>query len=77
MLVYSVVSGFDYEGFELRGVFASREDALAFVESCRVSDVFRYADSVGVVESELGSGLDDMHDSVEWLDASVYGGRER
>ena len=75
MLVYSVVSGFDYEGFDLRGVFASREDALAFVESCRVSDEFRYVDSVGVVESELGSGV-DMHESVEWLDASVYGGRE-
>ena len=72
MLVYSVVSGGDYEGFDLRGVFASREDALAFVESCRVSDEFRYGyvDSFGVVESELGSGV-DMHESVEWLDASV------
>ena len=75
MLVYSVVSGCDYEGFDLRGVFASREDALRFVESCRVEGEFRYVDSVGVVESELGSGL-DMFESVEWLDASVYGGRE-
>lgn len=75
MLVYSVVSGVDYEGYDLRGVFASREDALRFVESCRVEGEFRYVDSVGVVESELGSGL-DMFDSVEWLDASVYGGRE-
>jgi hypothetical protein len=75
MLVYSVVSGVDYEGYDLRGVFASREDALRFVESCRVEGEFRYVDSVGVVESELGSGL-DMFESVEWLDASVYGGRE-
>ena len=75
MLVYSVVSGVDYEGYDLRGVFASREDALRFVESCRVSGEFRYVDSVGVVESELGSGV-DIHESAEWLDASVYGGRE-
>ena len=75
MLVYSVVSGVDYEGYDLRGVFASREDALRFVESCRVEGEFRYVDSVGVVESELGSGL-DMFESVEWLDASVYGGRQ-
>ncbi len=75
MLVYSVVSGRDYEGFDLHGVFASRDDALAFVESGRVSGEFRYVDFVGVVESELGSGV-DMHESVEWLDASVYGGRE-
>lgn len=75
MLVYSVVSGCDYEGFDLHGVFASREDALRFVESCRVEGEFRYVDSVGVVESELGSGV-DMFESVEWLDASVYGGRE-
>ena len=75
MLVYSVVSGVDYEGYDLRGVFASREDALRFVESCRVEGEFRYVDSVGVVESELGSGV-DMFESVEWLDASVYGGRQ-
>ena len=75
MLVYSVVSGVDYEGYDLRGVFASREDALRFVESCRVEGEFRYVDSVGVVESELGSGL-DIFESAEWLDASVYGGRQ-
>lgn len=75
MLVYSVVSGCDYEGFDLHGVFASREDALRFVESCRVEGEFRYVDRVGVVESELGSRF-DVYDSAEWLGASVYGGRE-
>lgn len=74
MLVYSVVSGVDYEGYDLRGVFASRDDALRYVESCRLSGDFRYADCVGVVESELGCDL-DVSESAEWLDAEVYGGR--
>ena len=68
MLVYSVVSGVDYEGYDLR------EDALRFVESRRLSGDFRYVDCVGVVESELGCDL-DVSESAEWLDAEVYGGR--
>ena len=71
MLVYSLVSGVDYEGHELRGVFASRDDALRFVESQRESGLFRYVDRVGVVESELGAEV-DVYDQAEWFDQSVF-----
>ena len=70
MLVYSVVSGVDYEGYDLRGVFASREDALRFVESWRVSGDFDFVDCVIVVESELGSRVDV--DSGDSLDRSFW-----
>lgn len=75
MLVYSVVSGVDYEGHDLCGVFASRDDALRFVESQRESGQFRYVDCVGIVESELGSASAPIVECAEWLDAAVYGGR--
>jgi hypothetical protein len=75
MLVYSVVSGVDYEGYDLCGVFASRDDALRYVESCRESGEFRYVDCVGVVESELGYSVAPILERAEWLDAAVYGGR--
>lgn len=71
MLVYSLVSGVDYEGHELRGVFASRADALRFVESQRESGLFRYVDRVGVVESELGAEV-DVYEDAEWFDESVF-----
>jgi hypothetical protein len=73
MLVYSVVSGVDYEGYDLCGVFSSREDALRFVESGRESGEFRYVDRVGVLESELGSAVEI--DDAEWLDPEVFGRR--
>lgn len=71
MLVYSVVSGVNYEGHDLRGVFASRDDALRFVESKRGDAAWRYVDYVGIVESELGSELDVL-EQAEWLDQSVF-----
>ncbi len=69
MKVFSLVSSVQYEGFELIGVFASREDAL----ECMIDKIedFRYVDNVGIIESELGKEL-DMHADVEWLDLSVY-----
>ena len=69
MQVYSLVSSVQYEGFELIGVFASREDALECALEKR--DDFRYVDRVGVVESELGAEV-DVYDQAEWFDQSVF-----
>jgi hypothetical protein len=71
MLVYSLVSGEDYAVHDPRGVFASRADALRFVESQRESGLFRYVDRVGVVESKLGDEV-DVYAEVEWFDESVF-----
>ena len=64
MVVYSVVLSVDYEGLEFRGVFASREDAVAYVES-QDDDYGQF----GVVVSELGQPLDvfQFDSAVEWL----------
>lgn len=70
MQVFSLVSHVQYEGFELIGVFASREDALECALEKR--DDFRYVDNVGVVVSELGKEL-DMHADVDWFDMSIFG----
>jgi hypothetical protein len=70
MQVFSLVSSVQYQGFELIGVFASREDALECALEKRVD--FRYVDSVGVVVSELGKEL-DMYADVEWFDMSIFG----
>jgi hypothetical protein len=64
MKVYSVLRHMQYEGEELLGVFASREDALKFVES--QSEDKKYYD-FGVVESELGQKVDFFSD-VEWVE---------
>ena len=70
MQVFSLVSSVQYQGFELIGVFASREDALEC--ALEKNDDFRYVDSVGVVVSELGKEL-DMYADVEWFDMSIFG----
>jgi len=70
MQVFSLVSHVQYEGFELIGVFASREDALECALEKR--DDFRYVDNVGVVVSELGKEL-DMYADVDWFDMSIFG----
>lgn len=69
MQVFSLVSSVQYEGFELIGVFASRDDAV----QCMIDKIedFRYVDNVGIIESELGKEL-DMYGDVEWLDLSAY-----
>lgn len=68
MKVFTLVGGWDYEGLTLLGVFGSREDLLAFVESRKrgglMTDTLGY-DSLGVVESELGQPI-DFHAMVDW-----------
>lgn len=70
MKVYSLVGGYDYEGENLLGVFASKEDLLQFVEQekpkahCR-PETLGY-DSLGYVESELGQPI-DYYGEVEYL----------
>jgi hypothetical protein len=70
MKVYSLVGGFDYEGENLLGVFASKEDLMAFVEQgrseCRRRPETLGYDSLGFVESELGQPI-DFCGMVEWL----------
>lgn len=70
MKVYSLVGGFDYEGENLLGVFASREDLLQFVEQekpkqHRRPETLGY-DTLGYVESELGQPI-DFYGEVEYL----------
>jgi hypothetical protein len=70
MKVYSLVGGFDYEGENLLGVFASKEDLLQFVEQekskqNRRPDTLGY-DTLGYVESELGQSI-DFYGEVEYL----------
>lgn len=69
MQVFSLVSRVQYVGFELIGVFASRDDAM----QCMIDKIedFRYVGNVGIIESELGKEL-DMYGDVEWLDLSAY-----
>ena len=70
MKVYSLVGGYDYEGENLLGVFASKQDLLNFVESKRSECLRRPEtlgyDSLGFVESELGQPI-DYYGEVEWL----------
>lgn len=66
MKVYSVLMHVDYEGAQLLGVFASREEAVAFA---RGHELFgKYSDYAhGVVESELGQTI-DFYDMVDWVE---------
>lgn len=61
MKVYSVLRHVDYEGCDLLGVFASREEAVVFGKG----KVDQWSD-VGVVESELGQSV-DFYEGVEWV----------
>lgn len=70
MKVYSLVGGFDYEGENLLGVFATKEDLLKFIDTrkqgCdRRPETLGY-DSLGFVESELGQPI-DYYGEVEYL----------
>lgn len=64
MLVYSVLQQVDYEGCDLLGVFASREDAEQFIRSYDgfVRQFPGY--SYGFVESQLGQPVDFYRDVV-------------
>ena len=66
MRVYSVLVSVDYEGQDLLGVFASREEAVAFA---RAQEGFGQYPSYswGVVESELGQPI-DFYGMVEWVE---------
>jgi len=64
MMVYSVFLAVDYEGFDPQAVFASREQALAFIRSAGVPGIGQYC----IIASELGQPIDVMHpDTCEWL----------
>ena len=70
MKVYTLMGGWDYEGENLVGVFASREDLLKFVEQekskhDRRPETLGY-DTLGYVESELGQQI-DFYGEVEYL----------
>jgi hypothetical protein len=52
MKLYSLLGGFDYEGDELFGVFASRADLQAFVTANKFA-----CDYMGFIESNLGEGI--------------------
>lgn len=70
MKVYTLMGGFDYEGENLLGVFASKEDVLKYVEQekpkhQRRPETLGY-DTLGFVESELGQSI-DFCGQVEWL----------
>ena len=70
MKVYTLMGGFDYEGENLLGVFASKEDLLQYVEQERPkhhrrAETLGY-DTLGFVESELGQPVDYCGE-VEWL----------
>ena len=55
MKVYSVVGSVQYEGDDLLGIFASREDALKFIEAQKES---MFYEQYGIVKSELGQPVD-------------------
>lgn len=64
MIVYSVLEQVDYEGCDLLGVFASREDAEQFIRSYD-GFVRRFPGrSYGYIESQLGQPVDFYRDVV-------------
>ena len=70
MKVYTLMGGWDYEGDNLLGVFASRNELLQFVEQEKAKhnrrpETLGY-DTLGYVESELGQPI-DFDAQVEWL----------
>lgn len=66
MKVYSVLLHTDYEGCDLLGVFASRDEAVAFARGQK--DFGKYAlQAYGVVESELGQAV-DFYSMVDWVE---------
>jgi hypothetical protein len=69
MLLYSVLESIDYEGSSLLGVFASRDEAVAYIQSYDgyVRQFPGY--SYGVVESALGQPVNQSaeFDFVEFV----------
>ena len=57
MKVYAVVLAVDYEGETLNGVFATKEDAVAFAKSQENFGKYN-SEHYGVVECELGQPVD-------------------
>lgn len=70
MKVYTLMGGWDYEGENLLGVFASKEDLLQFVKQEQAKQTRRPEtlgyDTLGYVESELGQPI-DFYGEVEYL----------
>ncbi len=67
MVVYSVLYAVDYEGYDLVGVFASREQALEFIRVGEGHDRMRRSGQFGIVESEVGQAIDTWG-MCEWVD---------
>ena len=64
MLVYSVLEQIDYEGCDLLGVFASRDEAVQFIRA-HPGFIRQFpGHSYGYVESELGQPIDYCSDVV-------------
>jgi hypothetical protein len=44
MLCYVVICGFDYEGYDIKGIFLSRDSADVLVEEIRKSEDYDYVE---------------------------------
>jgi hypothetical protein len=60
MIVYSVLESIDYEGSSLLGVFGSRDEAVAYIQSYDGYVRQWPGYSYGVVESVLGQPVDQL-----------------
>lgn len=66
MVVFSVLYAVAYEGHDLLGVFASREQALEFIRVGEGHDGMRDHGQFGIVESEVGQAIDTWG-MCDWL----------
>jgi hypothetical protein len=58
MVVYSLVSYFPYEGYDLVGVFATEAEAVAFANTLQSDVSYDGYSDFGVVASVLGAPVD-------------------
>lgn len=58
MVVYSLVSYFPYEGYDLVGVFATEAEAVAFANTLQSDVSYDGYSDFGVVASVLGVPVD-------------------
>lgn len=69
MQVFSLLGFHDYEGSELVGVYGSLQEVLDTVQSGNGSWFY---DNLGYVVSELGSKIEDVLGSVEYVEFQRY-----
>jgi len=67
MVVYSVLYSVAYEGCDLMGVFASREQAMEFIRVGEGHDGMRCSGQFGIIESELGQAV-YIWGMCDWVD---------